>query len=167
MKIFYFPKNFSVFFCDPCFYVAVQRFTQPDYFILLDAKVLGMTLKDLVNFILDACNHNKKQIISTVYYIIFNFLKSNIKNCSIWQYLSENITLQYCLVVTLEVLILFDMNSKELCDIIGNYHCVIRTQKNVIVLCGSCSLKVSVLFYMNSDKRFLVWQYLSESFSII
>ena len=43
MKILYFPKKFLKFFCDPCFYATVQKFSLLDYAILLHATILGMT----------------------------------------------------------------------------------------------------------------------------
>ena len=46
MNILNFPKYF---FCDPSFYVTVQKFRMLGYMVLLHATVLGIMLKGLVS----------------------------------------------------------------------------------------------------------------------
>ena len=49
VKILYLPQKFLYFFCGPCLYAIVQKFRLLDNVILIHAKNLGMTLKDLVS----------------------------------------------------------------------------------------------------------------------
>ena len=119
----------SYFFCDPCFYVTVQKFRLPYYLILLHEAVLHMTLKGVRSIERSIFWHVcRKSLIfgSNSLKITVSFDKS----------LQKSIILQCCLVVTLEVSILFDMNSEKL----------------RVVLFGSNSPKMSVLICINSLK---------------
>ena len=42
-------KVLIIFFCDPCFYVTVEKFRLLDYVILLHATFLSMALKGLLS----------------------------------------------------------------------------------------------------------------------
>ena len=50
IKVLYFPqKSLWYFFSDPCFCATVQKFRLLDQIIMLNATILGMTLKSMVS----------------------------------------------------------------------------------------------------------------------
>ena len=150
IKILYLLRTFlSYFFCDPCFYVTVQKFRLPYY--LIHEAVLHMTLKGVRSV--------ERSIVWHICRKSLIFASNSLEiTVSFDKNLQKSIILQCCLVVTLEVSILFDMNSEKLCVVLLGSN----SPKMSVLICIN-SLKVSELCHLNAKiSQILFYKYTSE-----